>query len=771
MLRYDPRMRRNARVPALTLVLAAGSWLTLPVASRSLSANHGDRAALKTRQERPAPAPVEKAAEGTDPDDSAARVFETITVLGSGVEQPLAEVAGTVTVLRRQDLDRRLALDLSDAVLLEPGVAVTADAGRFGNQSFRMRGVEGNRVAIEIDGMAVAEAFAVGSFSNAGRLGIEPELLASIEILRGPASALHGGDALGGVVALRTIDPIDLLPADREKSFTLRSAADSRDRSLRQSLLFAASAGSWQGLVLATGRRGHQRETNGTIAANPANTAAVTGFLKLARPVASGRLELILDRQDRRTETDVRHLRNGPGQFATTELLLADDRVRRSRLSLAQFLSPGTPWFVEGSWRLHWLATDTAQETDQWRRPDRSTPQPTKRERRFDLVEQRRAAQFTARSRFATGRAAHDLAWGAEWGESRTEEKRDGREINLTTGAATNVVIGERLPVRDFPNSTTRETGLFLADSIALGASGWRFLPALRHDRYRSRARPDALYREDNPGLEVVDGDDQAWTPKLGILWDLPRRHGVYLQVTEGFRAPPVSDLNIGFTIPAFNFAAVPNPSLRAETSRGFEAGWRYAGRTASAQIAWYDNRYRHLIESRANLGRDPFTGLTLFQSVNRDRARIRGFEATARFDLPHRLTCDLAAARSRGDDTRRRVPLNTIDPDRLTVAVRYDSVGGLWSTQAIAGLVASQRGRVDRSAADLFVPPGYETLDFFAELRLTSKLRGTVGLRNVFDRKYWSWGSLKGVLAGDPLLDLYADPGRSAQLGIQLEF
>jgi len=761
-------MRRSARVAALTLAVAAFAGLTLPAASSGQSTT---RAGGAPREEPPAPVKAPIATAGAQTDDSAARVFETVTVLGSRVEQPLAEVAGTVTVVERQDLDRRLVLDLADTVSLEPGVTVTADAGRFGAQSFRMRGVEGNRVAIQIDGVAVADGFAVGSFSNAGRLGVEPELLGSLEILRGPASALHGGDALGGVVALRTLDPIDLLAAGRGSSLTLRTGADGRDSSLRQSALFAASAGSWQGLVLAAGRRGHERARNGSIEANPAGTTAMTGFVKLARPAGSGRLELTLDRQDNRIETDVRHLRNGPGQFSSTDKLLADDRVQRSRLSLAQFFSPGTPWFFEGSWRLHWLATDTGQRTDQWRRADRTTPVATKRERRFDLSEERTTAQFTARARFPTGSTRHDLSWGGEWSGSRIEEKRDGREINLATGAATNVVIGERLPVRDFPNSTTGEAGFFLADSVVLGEGGWRLLPALRYDRYRSRARPDALYREDNPGLPVADGDEGAWTPKLGLIKALGRRHSLYLQYAEGFRAPPVSDLNIGFTIPAFNFAAIPNPHLRAETSRGVEAGWRYAGRAASAQVAWYDNRYRDLIESRANLGRDPLSGLILFQSVNRDRARIHGIEATARFDLPRRFTLELGAARSRGEDTRRKAPLNSIDPDRLTLAARRPGAAGRWSASAVATWVASQRGKVDRSAANLFVPPGYETLDLFAQWQLTPRLRCTAGLRNLFDRKYWSYGSLKAVLATDPLLDFYTEPGRSAQLGIQLEF
>ncbi len=134
----------------------------------------------------------------------AAEIFDAVTVVASRVEERVGEIAGTATVVGRDEMDRRLVQSVADVVRYEPGVSAISESGRFGFSSFRVRGVDGNRVAVEVDGVPLPDAFSVGSFANAGRDLVEPELLRSVEILRGPASAAHGSDALGGVVVLTT---------------------------------------------------------------------------------------------------------------------------------------------------------------------------------------------------------------------------------------------------------------------------------------------------------------------------------------------------------------------------------------------------------------------------------------------------------------------------------------------------------------------------------------------------------------------------------------
>src|SRR5690606_25469368 len=157
----------------------------------------------------------------------------------------------------------------------------------------------------------------------------------------------------------------------------------------------------------------------------------------------------------------------------------------------------------------------------------------------------------------------------------------------------------------------------------------------------------------------------------LGLRYAIDAKTSLFAQYTAGFRAPPFSDVNIGLNIAAFGYAAIPNPDLEAETSHGFELGLRHHGERRSFTVAAYFNRYRNLIESRVNLGRDPQSGLLLFQSLNRQRARIHGIEATWSEDLSswtraEGWSMNAALSWSRGVDSSRDEPLNSVLPARL---------------------------------------------------------------------------------------------------------
>lgn len=705
-------------------------------------------------------------------DRGAAAIFDAVTVVGGKVERRVGEIAGTATVIDRQELDRRQAQTLEDLVRYEPSISIVGAAGRFGSNGFRIRGVDGNRVAIEVDGVPVAEGFAVGSFADAGRDLVEPELLRTVEILRGPASAVHGGDALGGVVVLTTREPADFLASGEGWAGGVRLGFDGRDEGVRGGATVAAAGEAWRALALGSYRQSHEADNRGTIPSDPADARRGAAFLRLERSLARGLLALTLDREERRVETEVRHLVRGPGQFATTERLLGDDRIERTR-ALATLLWGGGGIVDESTARLYWSDSTTAQETAQWRAPDPRTRDPTRRDRRFDFREELAGAQWTAVSEVVTGTVAHRIVWGGEVDVTRWSERRDGRETNLTTGAVTHVILGEDLPVRDLPTSEGLAVGVFVTDDVALGEGRWRLQPALRFDRYSMDPRPDRLYREDFPDTPVVGIDVAALTPKLGVIRDLGRGESVYLQYAEGFRAPPAYDVNIGLRIPIFDYEAVPNPDLEPEKSRGVELGWRHSGPRFSAQLAAFENRYVDLIESRVNLGRDPETGVTRFQSINRDRARIRGVEGRLRLELgafgpaARGWSFDAGFAWADGEDTRRDVPLNSVDPARLQAGLSWASAGGAWSASAAGTWVASKEGKVDDSTAGLFAPPGYTLLDLYGRWQARARWSLDVALLNALDRKYWPWARAGGLLADDPQLDFHTAPGRSLLIGV----
>lgn len=720
-----------------------------------------------------AQAPTAPAPDGGDQAPEAA-VSEVVTVVAARFEQPVREVAAAVGRIERLELDRRQARDYADALRAEPGLSVTRDAGRFGAGSIRIRGIDGNRVALQVDGVPVPDGFAIGTFSNAGRESVAVEAVGALEVLRGPASAAYGSDALGGVVQLTTRDPADLIGTGDSWAAGLEAGADGRDQGLGVTALAAVEGRRWRALALGGRRDGSERDNEGEVPANPAETSRTTGLIKLVGMFDRGWLALGLDGASGRVETDVQHLVNGPGQYATTEKMLADDRSEHLRGSLTLELESASAWRAETTARIYWSESGVEQATSQWRGTDPRAPHPTLRERRYEYDTDLAGGTLAVRSRWTLGGTEHDLAWGAEVRRTRISELRDGVQVDLATGESTRMVLGEQLPVRDFPRSEATEVGAFLLDSIALGEGRWRLLPALRFDAYRTRAEPDATFAADNPGVSVVDTDDARLTPKLGVVFAATAAQSLWLQLAEGFRAPPVYDVNVGFTIPSLGYEALPNPDLRAERSRGLEVGWRWDAARGGAQVSFYENRYRDLIESRALIGRDPATGTTYFQSVNRDEARIRGVEARLRWGLTGRLEgwrLDLGGAWSEGRDLLRDQPLNSVDPPKLTLAAGYSGVGGLWTAEALWTLVDGKQGEVDSSVAGLYAPPGYGVLDLFATWTPRPGLTLRAALANALDRKYWAWPALRGVVAADPRLDFYTEPGRALVIGASLRF
>ena len=713
-----------------------------------------------------------------DGESSRVNRLEKITVVANKVAEPLAEVAGTVSLIERERIDQILATNIKDLVRYEPGLSVNEDSSRFGAQGFSIRGLDANRVVIEVDGVPISDGFSIGSFSRANRDLVDPELIERVEILRGPASTLYGSDALAGVVSFTTRDPQALLDQGNGRSYLggqLRYGSSDDSRLATGS--FAFGAGDWRGLLSLSDRNANERENSprpGGLSANPAEFRDHLGLAKFVYDSPRiGALQLTAEASRNRGRIDVQSLVGGPGQFATTTGLLADDLATRERLSLH--------WQRELRFlvfdRLHQLLytedTEFDQNTDQHRRGATASAAATRRERTFQYRQDTDGGEWTFDGERRFGRTPHRFVAGVEWVQNRLSERRDGRETNLRTGATTDTIAGEVLPVRDFPKSTTTELGVFAQDSIGLG-SRLTLTPGIRFEYYRVAARVDPLWLADNPDTPVRDFSEQQATPKLGLSYQWSPELGGFVQVARGFRAPPFSDVNIGFDIPAFGFQAIPNPNLQSETSTGLEAGLRWNTEHSSGALSVFDNFYHNLIESRVNLGTDPVSGLLIFQSQNRDRAEISGAELSAEFDLDRLLgpgpRLHTAWSYARGTDTRRHLPLNSIDPAKAVIGLVRESATGHHRLELIGSFVARKR-RLDQSKGPLFVSPGFASFDLLYSWHPIDPLRVRLGVFNLSDRRQWVWGTVRGLAPTAREVDLATEPGRNLALSVQLGF
>jgi hemoglobin/transferrin/lactoferrin receptor protein len=708
-----------------------------------------------------APAPASLAPQGE---------LETVTVYARRAV-PLSRVAAAVTVIPREAIERALVSDMKALVRYEPGLSVRSDPFRFGLDTFAVRGVGGNRVAVEIDGIPAAGGFAVGSFSDSGRSFVDTAFLERVEVLRGPASSLYGSDAIGGVVAMTTLSPRSLLGSDDRYGLRTEAGASGADDGWHAVAIGATRFGENRALLGYAHRAGHELDTAADVTPDPRD---YTSDSLLARfdfaALPGGPLSLTVEGGRVEQATAVNAFVGLAGtRFANTTLLEGDDSMDRHRVSLRQQLVARAA-YDSADWQLYAQGTDTRQDTLEERKAVPQRTPPMRIERQFRLEDRTYGAEFTAVKALRSGRAEQSLVYGFEASQSRIEELRDGLRTDLPDGPPTNVILGEEFPLRDFPPTDVTEVGVFLQDELRLGESGWTLIPALRADYYRLDPDADAIYAEDNPDVPAVGLDDFALAPKLGITRAFGTGWTVFAQYARGFRAPPPEDVNFGLELPLVNVRAVPNPDLRPEKSDGYELGLRWNAGGASLVASAFYTDYEDFIESKVNLGTDPETGATLFQSQNVAEARIYGAELSATLhagEYAPRLdgfSARLTAAWAHGEDRVRDEPLNSVDPASAVLSLAYAAPERDWGGELVTTVVA-EKNAVDASRVDLYQTDGYVTLDLLAHYDFGRGLRLQAGVFNLTDAEYIEWADVRGRPAGDPLVPCYTRPGRNASV------
>ncbi len=476
----------------------------------------------------------------------------------------------------------------------------------------------------------------------------------------------------------------------------------------------------------------------------------------------------------RNSRTDIDSLELSGGRFANTVLLRGDDTGSTTRLVLDQTLE-GFPAIAQGVWRLFWQRAELEQLTEEERRPT-ATAAPLAIDRAFRYEESTLGGELTLAHTFDTRAGRHRLVSGLELSLSNIEELRDGSQTNLTTGAVTNLLLGESMPVRDFPVSDVLKAGAYLQDEWRPGDGRWRVIAALRADLYRLDPRPDAVYREDNPSQQPVGVDTFSASPRLGLTWDIPAGGTAFLQYAHGFRSPPFEDVNIGLDLPQFNVRAIPNPDLRPEKSDSIEIGVRLSGAAVGGSISAWLGRYRDFIQSKVNLGPDPASGVILFQSRNVGRAEIRGVEATLEARLDELapafagVSASFSLAYAQGQDLERNVPLDSIEPLRAIAGLGYLSPTGRGRLALNVAAVAPKR-RVDPATPDPLRIAGFATVELLGGWQIDERWRLDAGVFNLTDKSYLEWADVRGRPAADPLLELYRRPGRNLAVRISGSF
>jgi len=139
--------------------------------------------------------------------------MEEVVVTATKTEKTLADVPASVSVITQEDLAKQNIRTVDEALRVIPGIYAKRTKGLMDSTpSVNLRGFRGDQYTLTlIDGLPINDAYTGGI--EWGTLPITN--IDRIEVVRGPASALYGGNAMGGVINIITKTPEKLeLKAD-----------------------------------------------------------------------------------------------------------------------------------------------------------------------------------------------------------------------------------------------------------------------------------------------------------------------------------------------------------------------------------------------------------------------------------------------------------------------------------------------------------------------------------------------------------------------------
>lgn len=709
--------------------------------------------------------------------------LNVITVTATRRPVAAIDAPSTVTVINEEQIADQLVTDIKDLVRFEPGVSVRrapsrfgaalGSTGRAGNEGFNIRGIGGNRVLIQVDGIRSPQGFSFGS-QNAGRGGYtDVGLIKSVEILRGPASALYGSDGLSGAVSFITSDPSDLIDGDAPLGGFVRAQYSSADEEFAETAAVAGQSGNISALLAYTRRDFHELSNMGSVGGtgddrtlpNPQNGQSDAFLGKLVWDNGPHRVRLTGEYLQREVFTNVLSgvgdaFLFGPDPSWIVDRLTAQDETERSRVSL-DWTWGGTGVVDYAHAAIYWQDGQDIQFSDEDRSPVSATPRPD-RERFNTFENQVWGLTAEARSEFATGPLGHRLAFGGDVSWTRQSGLRDGVEPPF----------GEVFPTRAFPETDFKLGGVFLGDEVSIADGILTLFPALRFDFY-------SLHPLDDPLLPTFAGASQSnsrLSPKMGAVLRLGEEVRIFANYAQGFRAPTPSQVNNFFSNPAFGYTSVPNPDLGPERSESWEGGVRYQSDIISASVTGFKADYSDFIDQQAVSGSFTPSDPAVYQFVNVGSVKVEGVEAKVRLSLFNGLTGRFAIAYAKGNEIMAggvTQPLASIDPVNLVAGLGYRPSGERFGGELILTHHAKKglSRTIGDCSSDCFTPDASTTLDLTAFLRVTDALTLRGGIFNITGESYSYWSDVRGLSGTSTVTDAYTRPGRNGSMSLSFQF
>ncbi len=716
---------------------------------------------------------------------------------------------GAVTTISGEELER--AKSLEDVVRYQPsvtapGVATGASRNkssfdRGGSTGYNIRGIEGNRVGMDVDGVELPAATGrpyvsrVGNNTfGVGRDFIDPEMYSGVDINLGTTTARRSAGGIGGSVGFRTKAPEDYLKGDRTSYFNGKLSYDSVDRSWNESVTAAARSGDLDGLIAYSRRDGHAAKNNSsTIQSYPNDWHSDALLLKGGIQVdAENRLVVSADIYRRSNQSQF----DGWDSTGTsiTEKSAQDSATARNMLQLNHQWTPATGVVDRLDTRLYVQTTETNDVTDT--------------------------------TTLSSGATVHNISGNQTrtWGASTTADKRVG-EQRVSFGANASIEDAER-PwtvtgyMKPQPDTTTTRLGAFVQDEVSFYPGGKRLavIPALRVDRVEIESRnldqfvSGSLTLADAERIYGSPASSTIVSPSLALVYDLTPTFSAYAQYKRSGRAPGAGEIfgswNMNANYSATQYALVGNRNLKQETSNAFDMGLK-GSPTPGVQLSaslFYTQFQDFIAYTRYTRANNPGMFATIpsnisiiYQAENRDEATIYGFDLSSRFDhgqwsqAAKGVYSTWALGVSRGTSKSsylgdQDIPLDSVLPYKAVIGVGYDAPQKQWGGNLMGTFVASKQATatnrdsysntgvpITSSTTTLYNVPGYAVFDLAGYWQINKTWRMNAGIYNLGDKRYWDYSSARSLqpsVARDQRdIELLSNPGRSYAVSLAATF
>ncbi len=660
-----------------------------------------------------------------------------IIVTATRVENLPFEVAAPVNIVPLAQLAERAVRTTAEALREEPGIFVQKTNHGGGSASFR--GLGSNQILILVDGIRLNNAtYRLGNHQYLTT--IDPNALAQIEVIRGPNSVLYGSDALGGAINLITKKPsFAATGAKVAVRWLNRYASADAEKTSHAELALTTKRWAWMsGFTyqdIGDLKRGQNSQHSVLEKSKNGVTQSPTGFRAYA--------------------ADVKWLFKATPQQAWT---LAYQRCRQEKVPRYDKYENDDyyRWLYHPQARdLVYLAYENQfqvkflqpmQAAISWQRQAEGREMQSRPD--TDLTrENDRVNTLGISLQLNPTFARHRLVYGFEC--YRDQVASQAVTVRHTTGTEKSEPRG-RYP----DNARYLSFGVFAQEQWEINAR----LKTLFGGR-------GSYFKADFQGAtSPVQQEFKAITGSAGFIYSLTAPISVSGNVSQGFRAPNLSDITkLGES--KGQIYEVPNFDLRPEKILNLDIGCRIHSDLLKATFSAYYARIYDLIAS-SNTSYHGATTIFLNGATyhikskqNIGQAYIRGLEAAFNYQVTNTLYFSGNISSARGQNVTLNEPVGGIPPAFGRLELKWN---GGDAFAAIFTRFATKQTRL--SADDQDDPripvggtPGWHILSLRTGLKVSDWCQLQAALENIFDINYREHGS--GVNG----------PGRNLILSVEL--